>query len=145
MTTLSNNIRALRKKNGMTQRDLATLCKVSSSAVSQWESTEKAVSPDLEKVSLMAQHFGISIEQLLESNDPVDCAQPGPGVDTSLMRKAFQALALNRQIYEAFVNHDPHTQSSIFSLFCILCATVSARDLVAEPKLLEALKLLEKK
>lgn len=144
MTTLSNNIRVLRRKTGLTQKDLSRICEVSTSAVSQWESPDKAVSPDLDKLLKLARHFDVSVDQLLDSNDPIACTQRGAGIDTSLMQKAFQALALNRKIYDAFVNQDSHTQSSIFSLFCILSATVSPRDLVAEPKLLEALKLLKK-
>lgn len=142
MTTLSNNIRILRKKNGMTQKDLATICEVSNSAVSQWESSEKSVNPDLNNMVSMARQFDVSIEQLIESEDPLGSSQTGAGFDTRLMQKAFQALALNPQIYTAFIKHDSFTQASIFSLFCILCTTLDAPELIAEPKLLEALKLL---
>lgn len=144
MTTLSNNIRTLRRKTGLTQKGLSHICQVSTSAVSQWESPEKTVSPDLDKLLKMARHFEVSVDQLLDSNDPIACTQKGSGIDVSLMQKAFQALALNRKVYDAFVKHDSYTQSSIFSLFCILSETVSPRDLVAEPKLLEALELLKK-
>jgi len=143
MTTLSTNIRTLRKKNGLTQKDLADTCEVSSSAVSQWESPDKSVNPDLDKVKILSKLFNISIDDLCGSENPVSCTQKGAGIDTELMQVAFAALAINKKVYDAFIQHDSSTQAYIFSLFCVLCSTMNPHDLVADPRLFQAINLFK--
>ncbi|MBQ6360538.1 MAG: helix-turn-helix domain-containing protein [Lachnospiraceae bacterium] len=58
----SENIVRLRKINQMTQEDIAEAVGVSRQAVAKWESGETI--PDLEKCRLMAELFGVSLDDL---------------------------------------------------------------------------------
>ena len=58
----NENIVRLRKLNQMTQEDIAEAVGVSRQAVAKWESGETI--PDLEKCRLMAELFGVSLDDL---------------------------------------------------------------------------------
>lgn len=63
---LAEKIMTLRKKNGWSQEELAEQMKVSRQSVSKWESMQSV--PDLDKVLLMAQVFGVSTDYLLKDD-----------------------------------------------------------------------------
>lgn len=58
----NENIVQLRKLNQMTQEDIAEAVGVSRQAVAKWESGETI--PDLEKCKLLAELFGVSLDDL---------------------------------------------------------------------------------
>ena len=60
--SLGNKIYALRKAKGLSQNELAELLQVSRQAISKWE-TDAAV-PELDKLILICDHFGISLDEL---------------------------------------------------------------------------------
>lgn len=62
MSILSENIKKLRKAKGMTQEDLADAVNVSFQAVSKWEN---GGAPDLEMLPLLANTFGVTIDELM--------------------------------------------------------------------------------
>ena len=62
-THLGQRIAALRKAQGLTQRQLAEDLNVSDKAVSRWERGES--SPDLSLIPLLADRFGITCDELL--------------------------------------------------------------------------------
>lgn len=55
---------ALRKKNGWSQEELAEKMNVTRQAVSKWEGAQSV--PDLEKILLLSQLFGVSTDYLLK-------------------------------------------------------------------------------
>lgn len=57
-----NNIKELRTKKGMTQKDLADVLNVTPQAVSRWENNE--VEPSLSTINQMAELFECSIDEL---------------------------------------------------------------------------------
>ncbi len=61
--TLGTFLAALRKANGMTQKQLADLLNVSDKAISRWERDECA--PDLSLIPVLAEIFGITADELL--------------------------------------------------------------------------------
>ena len=61
--TIGGLIAALRKTNGMTQKDLAERLHVSDKAVSRWERDESA--PDLSLIPVIAEIFGVTCDELL--------------------------------------------------------------------------------
>lgn len=61
--TMGSLLSALRKANGMTQKDLAELLHVSDKAVSRWERDECA--PDLALIPVIAEIFGVTCDELL--------------------------------------------------------------------------------
>ena len=60
---LSANLRRLRVAKGITQEDLAEILNVSHKAISRWETG--AAYPDIEMIPTLAEHFGVSLEELL--------------------------------------------------------------------------------
>ena len=61
--TLGSFLAALRKANGMTQKDLADRLNVSDKAVSRWERDENC--PDLTLIPVIADIFGVTSDELL--------------------------------------------------------------------------------
>lgn len=61
--TIGSFIAALRKANGMTQKNLAEKLNVSDKTVSRWERDESA--PDLSLIPVIAEIFGITSDELL--------------------------------------------------------------------------------
>ena len=61
--TIGSFIAALRKANGMTQKELADRLLVSDKAVSRWERDECA--PDISLIPVIAELFGVTSDELL--------------------------------------------------------------------------------
>ena len=61
--TIGKFITALRKANGMTQKDLAEKCNVSDKTISRWERDEG--SPDLSMIPVLAEIFDVTCDELL--------------------------------------------------------------------------------
>ena len=74
--TIGGFIAALRKANGMTQKDLAERLHVSDKTVSRWERDDGA--PDLAVIPVIAEIFGVSCDELLrgERKPPAERAEP---------------------------------------------------------------------
>ena len=75
----NENLVRLRKINQMTQEDVAEAVGVSRQAVAKWESGETI--PDLEKCKLLAELFGVSLDNLAnyESEDNLGLDVPPKG------------------------------------------------------------------
>lgn len=63
---LANNISYLRKKNGLTQEDLADYLHVSRQSVSKWETGESY--PDTEKIIAICEKFNVTMDALVRGN-----------------------------------------------------------------------------
>lgn len=74
--TIGSFISALRRAAGMTQRDLAEQLNVSDKAVSRWERDESA--PDLTLLPLIADLFGITVDELLRGQRKASSETPQP-------------------------------------------------------------------
>ena len=61
--TMGKFMAALRKANGMTQKELAEKLHVSDKSVSRWETDEGA--PDLSLIPVIAEIFGVTCDELL--------------------------------------------------------------------------------
>ena len=95
--TMGNFIAALRRAAGMTQRELAERLNVSDKTVSRWERDESA--PDLSLLPLIADLFGITIDELirgkrntedLRSEMPKDAKSPR---SDERVRRGIQTIA----------------------------------------------------
>ena len=73
--TIGGFIAALRKANGMTQKDLAERLNVSDKTVSRWERDDGA--PDLAAIPAIAEIFGVTCDELLrgERKSPTERAE----------------------------------------------------------------------
>ncbi len=64
---IKNRIQELRKENGLTQKELADLCKVKQSCVSKWE--RGATLPDIEMVIILTKILNTTSDYLLGIKD----------------------------------------------------------------------------
>lgn len=67
---LSEKIVKLRKRNRMTQEELASLCNVSRQSISKWEAD--IALPETEKLLLLGKIFHVSMDILLKDELPLD-------------------------------------------------------------------------
>ena len=61
--TISDRIRELRRKRGISQEELAEQLSISRQAVSKWESGQSM--PDLDKIILLSDYFDVTSDYLL--------------------------------------------------------------------------------
>ncbi len=64
--TIGENIITLREKAGLSQEALAEKCSVSRQSISKWETNQAF--PQIDKVILMSEIFGITVDELLKPN-----------------------------------------------------------------------------
>lgn len=63
---IANNLIELRKKNNLTQNDLAKKLKYSDNTISRWEHAE--ITPSIETLQKISELYNINIEDLLKEN-----------------------------------------------------------------------------
>ena len=78
---LSQNIKALRMRKGLTQKELADLLHVTSQAVSRWEKGD--VEPSIDTISEMASIFEVTTDEIIGGPDK----KPKPEVVTEVKEK----------------------------------------------------------
>ena len=75
--TFSEKLVGLRRKAGLSQKELASRLEVSRQAVSKWESGQTL--PDLERAAALSRLFGVSLDYLLkEELEAPEAPQPEP-------------------------------------------------------------------
>ena len=67
---IANRLQKLRKEKGYSQEQLADMLKISRQAVSKWERAE--VSPDTDNLICLARLYGISLDELLFTNEKTE-------------------------------------------------------------------------
>ena len=88
MTVLSERLKLLRKRKDLTQEQLADYMGIYPQAVSRWETG--ATSPDISALPMLADLFGITVDELL-------------GVNETEKQKEITAILK----LPPFLNHDP--------------------------------------
>ncbi|MDE7257585.1 MAG: helix-turn-helix domain-containing protein, partial [Clostridia bacterium] len=68
MYEFGERIYNLRKKSGLSQEEFADKLGVSRQAVSKWETGQSV--PDSEKAAAMAKFFGVSLDWLINGEEP---------------------------------------------------------------------------
>ena len=112
---LADKITNERKKNGWSQEDLAEKLSVSRQAISKWESAQ--ATPDLSKIILLAELFGVSTDYLLKDEIEPEDAQPketteSGGKHVVTMEEANDYLSTQRQSARTI---------ALGVLLCVLC------------------------
>ena len=79
---LSEKIYYCRKKSGKSQEALAEQLGVSRQAVSKWETGDSE--PEISKLKLLADAFGVTVDWLLSDEEPA--GEPGPAASTNTNR-----------------------------------------------------------
>lgn len=67
---LSEKIQLLRKKNALSQENLAEICSVSRQSISKWEAD--IALPDLNKLILLSKIFQVSVDVLIKDDLVID-------------------------------------------------------------------------
>ena len=73
---IGDNIKFYRKKNQLTQDDIAEACNVTKQAVSKWENGETI--PDIEKCDRLASFYGIKLDALMHYDEKVGNTKMAP-------------------------------------------------------------------
>ena len=76
---IANRLVELRKKNGYSQEELAARLGLSRQAVSKWERAE--ASPDTDNLICLAKLYGVSLDDLLKTDDDVETIIEEQGKD----------------------------------------------------------------
>lgn len=71
---IANRLVNLRKQNNLSQEALAEKLGISRQAVSKWERAE--ASPDTDNLILLARLYGVSLDQLLQTEDEIPMPEP---------------------------------------------------------------------
>ena len=76
---IANRLVNLRKSNGLSQEALAEKLGISRQAVSKWERAE--ASPDTDNIIMLARLYGISLDELLRTEDEIPLPEPEEDVE----------------------------------------------------------------
>lgn len=87
---IADRIQNLRKKKAISQEQLADVVGVSRQAVSKWESGQSI--PDLEKVIVMSDYFGVTTDYILKGIEPIEQNEPKAGFKVSNKVKGIVAI-----------------------------------------------------
>ena len=122
--TIGGFIAALRKANGMTQKDLAERLHVSDKTVSRWERDDGA--PDLAVIPVIAEIFGVSCDELLrgerkppdERTEAAEQAEPAPKAEKQ--RQRLLKLTLSQYKSRTYIAMGVSVLGVIAALICDL-------------------------
>jgi len=82
---IANRLVQLRKQHGLSQEELAAKLGISRQAVSKWERAE--ASPDTDNLILLSRVYGVSVDELLRTEDPIPEPEPEKGVKVTVNGK----------------------------------------------------------
>jgi len=111
---LQENIRGLLEKNGLTQNALAEIAGMSQSNVSKALSPKESKQFTLDQVYRIAQHFGVSIDELVGNKAPNDAATSPRAIFETLIRLLSTAnmrattATVEEWVYEPFYDGEGH-------------------------------------
>ena len=113
---IGKRISELRKKNNMSQQDLADKLNVSNKTISKWECGNGL--PDVIALNNMANIFGITLDELMNSNEPAEKVEE-PAVQQPKSEKKKRPVLWVLLIVAAVV---------IISVSAVLCFFLIPRD-----------------
>lgn len=82
---IANRLVQLRKQHGLSQEELAAKLGLSRQAISKWERAE--ASPDTDNLILLSRVYGVSVDELLRTEDPIPEPEPQKGVKVTINGK----------------------------------------------------------
>ena len=159
MNNIGNNIAVLRKKNGMTQEELAIKIGVSAQSVSKWENGTNM--PDISALPIIAEVFDVSIDYIfgretVKTLSPIDLAETAEkAYDNFLLTvsRAFidcelseEKLLSNAKETKEYLKEHPSVQTAVMKIGTS-CGVYANKDLaVIWPNMdSESIKLFDNK
>lgn len=82
---IANRLVQLRKQHGYSQEELAAKLGLSRQAVSKWERAE--ASPDTDNLIMLSRVYGVSLDELLKTDEPIPEPEPDKGVKVTINGK----------------------------------------------------------
>ncbi|MFT8910840.1 helix-turn-helix domain-containing protein [Leuconostoc pseudomesenteroides] len=132
---ISQNIKYYRKQAGYTQSDLAKLLQIKPTAVSAWESGRNK--PLMDKVTVMANIFGINISQLVGDTFEVNDINPVYNkLDTSRKRNVYQYAVRQLDDQNNIIAFPTNTKSEV-AVYGAVSAGTGEYLLDNEPELVD--------
>ncbi|MFT8598805.1 MAG: XRE family transcriptional regulator [Leuconostoc pseudomesenteroides] len=132
---ISQNIKYYRKQAGYTQSDLAKLLQIKPTAVSAWESGRNK--PLMDKVTVMANIFGINISQLVGDTFEVNDINPVYNkLDTSRKRNVYQFAVRQLDDQNNIIAFPTNTKSEV-AVYGAVSAGTGEYLLDNEPELVD--------
>ncbi|MBQ3552228.1 MAG: helix-turn-helix transcriptional regulator [Clostridia bacterium] len=120
--TIGGFISALRKANGMTQKDLAEKLNVSDKTVSRWERDDGA--PDLALIPVIAEIFGVTCDELLRGERKPESKRTAEPDETSAksekQRKRILTMNLSKYRAHSFIAMGISVLGLIAAMICNL-------------------------
>ena len=138
---LDKTLRELRKKNGLTQNELAEYLNVSRQAISQWENGKSY--PDIENLVFISKLYGISMDEFLGMNSQNDNIEEKNTEEETLHKKnqvvleklalavilvlgsQFSILGIIATIAVAVWMRNTKRNYKIIYLLCLICFLIS--------------------
>lgn len=105
---LGKTIARLRKAKGLTQAKFADMIHVTQGAISQWETGR--TSPDVQQMFILAEFFGITVEELSTgiipqepASEPIQAKEPAPADLRAEAKKILESMSDDE--YEAALQY----------------------------------------
>ena len=92
---IGNNLKTLRTKKGMTQKELAEALSVSYQAVSRWENDE--VEPDISTLSKLSSIFEVSVDEIINGNFDKKEETADKAAEVAAVATAVAAVAASKE------------------------------------------------
>lgn len=108
---LSEKIVALRKANGMTQEELASVCNVSRQSISKWEAD--IALPETEKLLILGETFHVSMDVLLRDELTINGVKEAHSCSNNAIREK------KTEIYEGVLIKESIDDENIIDLLNI--------------------------
>lgn len=93
---IADRIQSLRKSKGISQEQLADAVGVSRQAVSKWESEQSI--PDLEKVIIMSNYFGVTTDYILKGIEPIELDETKKGIEPIGLNRAKTGFKISNRV-----------------------------------------------
>lgn len=87
---IANRLVQLRKQHGYSQEELAAKLGLSRQAVSKWERAE--ASPDTDNLIMLSRVYGVSLDELLKTDEPIPEPEPDKGVKVTINGKPLRLI-----------------------------------------------------
>lgn len=136
--TIADRIQNLRKTRGISQEELADRIGVSRQAVSKWES--KQSTPDVEKIILLSEYFGVTTDYLLKGIEPL-AQEDGRNNNVHTMNLVATALDLlgiviSCLIWSETVNIGPIIAGVVFLVLGVMVHMIGIIQIAGQQKFL---------
>lgn len=133
--TIADRIQTLRKARGVSQEELADRIGVSRQAVSKWESEQS--SPDLEKIILLSDYFGVTTDYLLKGIEPERHSGEGKGQNAEIYTAVATAVNFIGLVTAVMIWIEEQVPGAVavgFIFFGVGCAVYAAGQILGENK-----------